>query len=134
MNERTDHDLVASFSEHGCERSFAALVDRHVPLVYSVAARNSVNAGQAQEITQAVFILFASKAASLRRNSVIAGWLYHAARNTAANFRRAEIRRLKREQESYMQSLLEQTSDPQPSWDELSPVLEEAMGKLSDAD
>lgn len=133
MDDISDHDLLARFAETGCEESFAALVARHVHLVYSVALRNSRNACEAQEVTQAVFILLARKASSLR-STVVSGWLYHTARLTAANHRRNETRRFNREQEAYMRQNVEQSPEPQPSWEELCPHLDTAMKSLRAAD
>ncbi len=109
-------------------RRFAALVQRHINLVYSVALRQLGNPQDAEEVTQAVFIILARKAASLRSGMILSGWLYQTARLTAANFQRATFRRLHREQEAFMQ--FAENSDPDVSWQRLSPLLEEAMSRL----
>src|SRR5262249_11950558 len=73
------------------------------------------------------------KAASLDRRTILSGWLYHTARLTAANFLRSEIRRSKREQESFMQS----SSDVPPPpgiWNEMLPLLDGAMACLRPPD
>ena len=75
MDEATDHELLAKFAETGCEESFAALVQRHIHLVYSAAFRNAGSQDQAREITQAVFVLLARKASALGAATVIPGWL-----------------------------------------------------------
>jgi len=69
-------------------KPFAALVQRHIALVHSVALRHTANAQHAQDITQAVFVILARKAGSLGRRTVLPGWLYHTARLTAANLQR----------------------------------------------
>jgi RNA polymerase sigma factor (sigma-70 family) len=100
-------------------------------LVYSAALRQASNPSHAEEITQAVFILLARKAKSLSPKTVLSGWLYHAARLTTANLIKREIRRQRREQEMYMQTLTE----PDVSlWEQVSPLLDEAMGRLGEKD
>src|SRR5579863_2341942 len=101
MPEPDDHQLLGEFARAGSEAAFAALAARYVNLVYSTALRFTGNTHHAEEITQAVFIILARKAASLSPRVVLSGWLYQTARLTAANFRKGEIRRQQREQEVY---------------------------------
>src|ERR1035438_4700767 len=98
MPEQNDHELL-ELAKNGSETAFAALVARHVNLVYSTALRFTGNPHHAEEITQAVFIILARKALSPR--TLLSGWLYQTARLTAANFVKGEIRRQNREQEAY---------------------------------
>jgi uncharacterized protein (TIGR03435 family) len=123
-----DMDLVRQFAQSGSGEVFAALVQRHVNLVYSVAWRQLGNPHDAEEVAQAVFIILARKAASLREGTILSGWLYQTARLTSANFQRAASRRRHREQEAFMQ--FTENSDPDVSWQRLSPLLEEAMTRL----
>src|ERR1035437_6556802 len=90
MRDITDAVLLELFSRDESEEAFAELVRRHIALVYSVALRHTENPEHAQEITQAVFIILARKAASLVRKTVLSGWLYHTARLTAG----AELARM----------------------------------------
>jgi RNA polymerase sigma factor (sigma-70 family) len=133
MTEATDHDLLVRFARNGEEAAFAALVTRHVNLVYSAALRFTGDPHHAEEVTQAVFILLSRKAAGISVNVVLSGWLYHAARLTAANFLKEHRRRQLREQEAYMQSALNQT-DAAEAWKEIAPRLDEAMNRLRPAD
>ncbi|HWN95730.1 MAG TPA: sigma-70 family RNA polymerase sigma factor [Methylomirabilota bacterium] len=133
MNESTDAELLARFAQSESEEAFATLVHRHVHLVHSVALRHTANAHHAEEITQAVFVILVRKARSLGSKTVLSGWLYHTARLTAANFQRAELRRVHREQEAFMRSTLEETSND-TVWNELSPLLDEAMARLRAGD
>jgi uncharacterized protein (TIGR03435 family) len=123
-----DMDLMRQFARNNSDEAFAALVRRHVNLVYSVALRQLGNLHEAEEVTQAVFIILARKAASLRDGTILSGWLYQTARLTSANFQRTASRRLHREQEAFMQ--FTENSDPDISWQRLSPLLEEAMAQL----
>lgn len=126
-------ELVAEYGRTGAEAPFAELVRRHVPLVYSVAFRQTGLPAQAEEITQVVFIALARKAGRMRPDTVLEGWLYETARLTALSFLRGERRRQFREQETYMQSTLEETG-ADPVWERLAPLLDEVMAQLGPTD
>lgn len=129
MTDTPDAELLQQFARNQSETAFAELVKRHINLVYSVAFRKSGNPQQAQDVAQAVFIILARKAGSLGPKAVLPGWLYHTARLTAANAHRAEMRRIRREQEALMQPNLEESAHD-ALWRELSPQLDEAMACL----
>jgi uncharacterized protein (TIGR03435 family) len=133
MTETPDAELLKQFVRDHCETAFAVLVERHIALVHSVALRHTSDPQHAQDIAQAVFIILARKAGSLNHKTVLPGWLYHTARLTAANFQRAETSRIRREQEAYMQSTL-QESAPDTVWSEMSPLLDDAMARLGARD
>jgi RNA polymerase sigma factor (sigma-70 family) len=132
MPELDDIALLRQYAKNDSESAFTVLVERHVNLVYSAALRSAGNPEAAEEITQAVFIILAKKARNLAGRTVLSGWLYQTARLTAANFLRGEIRRQKREQEAYMQSILNE-SEPE-AWRQIAPWLDTAMGRLSEKD
>lgn len=126
-------ELLQEYATRNSEQAFAAIVSRHINLVYSVALRHAGNPHQAQEITQAVFIVLAKKAGSLRKGTVLPGWLFQAARMTASNFLRTELRRARREQEAYMQSTLTGTTGDQ-DWKQIAPLLDTAIANLGEKD
>jgi RNA polymerase sigma factor (sigma-70 family) len=132
MPEMDEIELLAQYARHNSETAFTTLVERYVNLVYSTALRRVGNPQAAEEIAQAVFIILARKARGLSRRTVLSGWLFQTTRLTAANFLRGEIRRQKREQEAYMQSIL---NEPEPEiWPHISPLLDDAMGRLGERD
>jgi RNA polymerase sigma factor (sigma-70 family) len=132
MPESDDIALLMEYAGSGSESAFAELIARYVNLVYSAALRGVGDAHAAQEIAQAVFIILARKAKSLGDKTVLSGWLYQTARLTAANYLRGEIRRQNREQEAYMQAIL---NEPEAeAWRQIAPLLDDAMGRLGEKD
>lgn len=133
MTGLDDHQLLAEFARGDSEAAFAALVQRHINLVYSVALRQTGNPHAAEEITQAVFIILARKATALSPKTILSGWLYQTARLTAANYQRTEARRVRREQEAFMQSQQEEPHTDE-AWQRITPLLDVALGKLGERD
>lgn len=133
MQDATDMELLRQYANHNSDDAFATLVSRHVNLVYSAALRKTGNPHAAEEITQAVFIILAQKAGRIPEKTILPGWLYQTARLTAASSRKREIRRARREQEAYMQTEPHCTA-PDETWQQLAPLLEDAMGQLGERD
>lgn len=131
MADVNDLDLLREFAERSSEAAFAELARRHVNLVYSVALRFVGHSQDAQDVTQAVFVILARKAAGLRHRNTLTGWLYETTRFTARQHLRTTARRQAREQEAYMQSTLND-SDTERAWRQLAPLLEEGMTRLSE--
>ncbi len=127
-----DLTLLREYARHNSEEAFATLVSRHVNLVYSVALRDVHDPHLAEEITQAVFIILARKAESLSSKVILSGWLCRTARYASANALTIQRRRQEREQEAYMQSIL---NEPEPdAWTQIAPLLGGAMGQLGRKD
>src|ERR1700677_249567 len=106
MSAVNDMDLMREYADRDSETAFAELVHRHVNLVYSVALRSTGNFHDAQDVTQAVFVIFAKKATNLRQRTNLTGWLYETTRFTSRQLLRTRTRQQAREQEAYMQSTL----------------------------
>jgi RNA polymerase sigma factor (sigma-70 family) len=99
----TDGDLLARFiagPEPASEAAFAALVDRHGPMVFQVCRRVLGDASDADDAAQATFLVLARRARAIRRSESVASWLFgvalrvaHRARDAAARRRAHERRR-----------------------------------------
>jgi RNA polymerase sigma factor (sigma-70 family) len=131
MSEMNDQALLQEYADRHSESAFAELVHQHIHLVYSVAFRYVGNSPDAQDITQAVFVILAKKAASLRHRTTLTGWLYETTRFTAAALLRNQVRQRVRDQKAYMQSTLN-GPDAGEVWQQLAPVLEEGMNRLNE--
>jgi RNA polymerase sigma factor (sigma-70 family) len=132
MQPTDDSVLLRQFAGSQSNEAFAALVERYIGLVYSVALRQVGNPHSAEEITQAVFIILAQKAAQLSHDRALSSWLFQTTRLTSNNFIRGELRRTRREQEAYMQSVLNEPSHE--VWPEIEPLLDDAVGDLRHKD
>ena len=124
--------LVREYASRQSESAFAALVSRHTNLVYSAALRQTRDPQLAEEVTQVVFIILARKAASLGAKTILTGWLYRTACYVSGSALKRELRRQHREQEAYMQSELDAQAGS--TWNQLSPLLDEAMLRLGQTD
>jgi uncharacterized protein (TIGR03435 family) len=132
MHELDDIALLRQYSEQNSEEAFATLVTRHIDRVYSVALRHTGNPHSAEEITQAVFVILARKSSRLSKHVILEGWLYETARLTAMTFIRSEIRRARREQEAYMQNILNENEAD--VWPQIAPLLDSGLAGLNETD
>src|SRR5262249_50893771 len=123
-----DSDLLARFRASGDEAAFAALVQRHGPLVMGVCRRGLRHHQDAEDAFQATFLVLARKAASIHRRAALASWLYGVARRVAADARRAAIRRQARERRAT--NVVHAQPDLEAAWRELQAVLADEVERL----
>ncbi|HTA29579.1 MAG TPA: sigma-70 family RNA polymerase sigma factor, partial [Candidatus Cybelea sp.] len=126
-----DMDLLRQYAEEGSEQAFAALVDRHLNLVYATALRQVRSPQLAEEAAQSVFLSLARNASSMKPDTILTAWLYRVARHAAIDLMRGESRRLGREQIAY--ELANMKSDSS-AWAHVEPLLDEALEALEETD
>lgn len=134
----TDLELLNAYKAHHSESAFTELVNRHAGMVYASAMRQLGNPHQAEEVTQAVFILLARKAATLNSSVVVGGWLFRATQFAVNDLKKGEFRRQRRENLAYQmntESPLPETHESDESaWDRVGPVLDSCLHNLGESD
>lgn len=85
-------DLVRE-AQRGDQAAFRELYRQHGGRVYALCLRLTADAGQAEELTQDVFVRAWEKLASFRGESAFSSWLHRLAVNVVLTGRRAERRR-----------------------------------------
>jgi RNA polymerase sigma factor (sigma-70 family) len=88
-----DADLLGRYRDTRDAEAFAALIDRHGPMVLGVARRIVADVHTADDVFQATFLALAQRAASIRRPTALPAWLHHTARHFALATRRSQARR-----------------------------------------
>jgi RNA polymerase sigma factor (sigma-70 family) len=130
-----DDALLCRYAQDGDEDAFTELVRRHLNFVYAAALRQVGGDAQfAQDVTQVVFTDLAHKAAALKHHPVLKGWLFTSARFAASKLVRRE--RLRQAREMRAHAMQDPTRENAASirWDEIRPVLDEALAGLKAAD
>jgi RNA polymerase sigma factor (sigma-70 family) len=95
-----DWQCLSQFVHEGSQSAFRELVARHVDLVYATCRRIVRDAHLAEDATQAVFVILAKKARTIRRNTSLVGWLHNTARYVSCNALRVTANRRRHELEA----------------------------------
>ena len=98
MSIKTDRELIESYATDRNDAAFAELVARYNPMVYRACLRVLGNAGDAEDATQAAFLVLARKAGSLRQEGRLNGWLHRVARQVALQALRVRADRERRQE------------------------------------
>jgi RNA polymerase sigma factor (sigma-70 family) len=133
MQAMDDMALLREYAVRNSEAAFETLVSRRVNFVYSAALRQVRDPLMAEEVTQAVFIILAQKAGRISDKTILTGWLFKTTRFAALAQMRAAARRQRHEQEAQMQTELQPTA-PDLFWEQMSPLLDEALATLGETD
>jgi RNA polymerase sigma factor (sigma-70 family) len=127
----SDLDLLDQYARENRQEAFAALLDRHLKLVYSAALRQVRSPELAEEVAQSVFADLARNAGKLEPQTILTAWLYQVTRCTAIDVVRRESRRQLREQIAVDTTNMNSNSS---EWTAIEPLLDEAMEALDPPD
>jgi len=126
-----DRELLRRYVVEKSEASMSAIVERHIKMVYAVARRETSDVTMAEDVTQAVFIILAQKAARLPESIPLAAWLFTVTRYAANNARRGEKRRRIREKRVVDEMKRQISYSDADAWKLIEPELNDALAALS---
>lgn len=96
----TDSQLLAQYLHHRSPEALAEIVRRHTDLVYATALRETGDHHRAQDVAQAVFLVFVRRAPALSSSVVLSGWFFKTTIYAANDARKLAARRQFHEREA----------------------------------
>jgi RNA polymerase sigma factor (sigma-70 family) len=99
-------------------------------MIWGVCRRVLHNYHDAEDAFQATFLVFVRKAASIASPELLANWLYGVAHQTALKARATAAKRKTREMQ--VKQMPEPAATENELWNDLQPVLDQELSRLSD--
>ncbi len=127
----TDGELLGRFADHRddvAELAFAALLERHGPMVLRVCRSILRNEHDAQDAFQGTFLVLARRAHGVRKRESVASWLHGVALRVAACEQTAMAHR--RRHETRASQMAAARVSVEGSSPDLSTILHEELGRL----
>jgi RNA polymerase sigma factor (sigma-70 family) len=134
--DRSDGQLLGAFITDRDADAFGLLVRRHGPMVLGVCRRVIGDHTHAEDAFQAVFIVLARRASSVKPREQVGNWLYGVAYRTALKARAVLARRRSREKQvdvmpdPVVHNCGGLTGTSLPDWSDLQPVIDEELARL----
>ena len=126
-----DRELLGRFLVGGDEAAFTDLVQRYGRTVWGVCRRILSQEQDAEDAFQAVFLILARQAASIRKGEAVGSWLYGVAYRVAMKARQTAGRRRKYESRAPV-VLAEPEPASQAACRELQRLLDEEVRRLAE--
>jgi RNA polymerase sigma factor (sigma-70 family) len=130
--EPDDIELLIAYERGDDESAFTQLVERHAQWIFAAARRRLGDDHFADDATQAVFIVLATKASQIvvsKRRSLSA-WLFHVMHFTCARLRRSQSRQTDLEKKA-AQARVRDNAERAVSDSSLLLLLEDSIAQLS---
>jgi RNA polymerase sigma factor (sigma-70 family) len=125
-----DGQLLDRFIARREEAVFAAIIQRHGPMVWRVCRRILRDHHDAEEAFQATFLVLTRKAATVKPRDMVGNWLYGVAYQTARKARATRAKRRAREIQVPDMPEPEETSDDLRH--DLTEFLDQELSRLPD--
>jgi RNA polymerase sigma factor (sigma-70 family) len=140
VGDLTDGQLLERFvagRDESAEAGFAALVERHGPMVLRVCRQILCDEHDAEDAFQATFLVLARRAGAVRKRESVASWLYGIAHRVARRSRADSARRLEHERRRAAMNTMESSDDtdrnPSVGWPELHEEVDRLPEKYREA-
>jgi RNA polymerase sigma factor (sigma-70 family) len=126
----SDRQLLERFIAQRDEAAFAGLLQRHGRMVWRVCRRVLHQQQESEDAFQAVFLVLARRAGSIRKAEAVGSWLYGVAYRISMKARRRAVERTEREKQAAG------ARGEQPAWAdaacrELQRLLDEEVQRLA---
>jgi RNA polymerase sigma factor (sigma-70 family) len=129
-----DASLLKDYVDTGSQEAFGQLVSRHINFVFAAALRNVHDRHVAEEITQAVFIVLARKASTLRHEAVLSSWLLSTCRYASLGHMKMAARRKRHERRAAEMAKTVWEEEVETQWPQYEGDLDAALASLREAD
>lgn len=131
----SDRELLERFALRREEAAFAALVERHGPVVLGLCRRMLGNAHDADDAFQATFLVLVRRADAIRNREAVGSWLYGVAYRVALEARSKTARRRTRETvpmtwDDSEPIAPETNQETAADWRDLRPLLDDELYRL----
>ncbi len=126
----SDGQLLERFLDERDEAAFAALVERHGPMVFCTCQAVVRDHGAAEDAFQATFLVLVCKARTIRGRDAIGGWLHRVAYRIAVQASADAARH--RSRERLVSDLLVPDQTRDDATDDWRQVLHEEVSRLSE--
>jgi RNA polymerase sigma factor (sigma-70 family) len=112
------------------ERHRDVVIERYLGFVHSSALRRTGDTDRAAEVTRAVFLVLARRAPRLRKNTVLAGWLFHVTAVACRKLRPKRMGRLRRLWQWISRKPHPALPPDATLWTRLAPQMDRALERL----
>ncbi len=123
-----DVELLSRFLDRNDQDSFAELVRRYGLMVFGVCRRTLGDGPDAEDAYQAVFLVLAKRAATVRSIGRVGGWLHGVAALTAKKVRARRAKRWQREQAGGLLADVPTTDSPVSA--DLAAVIDDELAAI----
>ena len=130
LRDLSDQMLLARYVAHRDQAAFTGLLQRHAQTVWGVCRRVLHQEQDAEDAFQAVFLVLARNADSIREGMAVGSWLYSVAYRTAMKARALSFRRTISEKNVPPPAKAEPTPSSEAACRELQRHLDEEVERL----